>query len=216
MKINIGLLLGGLVLLLVSTASAGTVLCGSLGSAGHGDVTFTTSANGPGGTADFNTSTITCTAFTVPAGQTLTSISFAVTDDANQSIDSNSQITWTWAYTGSQGLAPVPGASNVEQGNGLGAFGNCQSGGTLGCNALASFTPTTALNGGDMTGTLSFMVTPVVTGPTGLGPTGADSAQLSVSFTYVPTATIPEPTALILIGSGLIGLGVFARRKRQS
>jgi hypothetical protein len=35
-----------------------------------------------------------------------------------------------------------------------------------------------------------------------------------ISFTY--TSSVPEPASLLLIGGGLIGLGVFARRKRRS
>jgi len=229
MKTKIGLLVGGLALVLGSTASAGT-LCGSVGSAGNGNVAFTTQANGAAGTASASggIGTITCNSFTVPPGETLSTIVIGITDDANQSVDTNSQITWVWTYSGIALNPSNPAGTFSETGNGVGAFGNCTGTGSLICDANATFSPVVGINGapvtGTPTGTFTFTVTPCVSGPgdvqvcggsDGLGPTGADSAQVLISFTYVPTSTVPEPATLFLIGSGLIGLGVIARRKHQ-
>jgi hypothetical protein len=52
-------------------------------------------------------------------------------------------------------------------------------------------------------------------GSVGLQSSGAENFSIGVTFNYVPTATVPEPASLLMIGSGLIGLGVFARRKRN-
>jgi hypothetical protein len=35
------------------------------------------------------------------------------------------------------------------------------------------------------------------------------------SYTYSPTVTTPEPASLMMIGGGLVGLALLARRKRK-
>jgi hypothetical protein len=217
MKTNIGLLVGGLVLLLGSAASAAPTMCGSVGSNGTGTVAFSTQANGSAGsvTSESGTgpATITCNSFTVPVGDTLQSISVIVNDDAQQSVSSASQVSWTWTYSG-QALNPTPNGTFSETGNGTGSFGNCSGTGTLQCDATANFTTPTTFTAGMTTGSFVFTVTPSVTGTggVGLGPSGSDSAEVLISFNYGPTTSVPEPASLLLIGSGLIGLGVFARK----
>jgi hypothetical protein len=39
---------------------------------------------------------------------------------------------------------------------------------------------------------------------------------LSITFTYTPTTSVPEPGSLVLAGAGLLGLGWFGRKRKQS
>jgi len=201
MNKNIGLLLiGGLVLALASTASANSTggLCGTVGSSG-GSTSFTSVGTSPlatwgtamdnsGGSPNAqptagNSGTITCNAFTVPAGETLVGITVSVTDDAQSALNLNSQISWSWTYSG-QLLTPVPAGTNHEsgivEGDNFGFNQDCSGTGTLVCNTAENFTPVGTYANGATTGIFSFTVAAYPTGPgsppEGLGPSGSVSA----------------------------------------
>jgi len=223
MNKTIGLLVAGLTLVLASTASAGPITtapveCGTVASA-SGSVAFSTSTSFAGGTASTSggVGTITCNGFTVPAGATLIGITATIGDSATGALNAASQITQTWTYSGEL-LAPTPFGSESETSTGGAgptyAFGTCSGSGALVCGVAENFSTSATYSNGQTTGDFSFNVTPTVTGGGGAGvaASGLDSANVFISFTYTSTSSTPEPGSVLLIGSGLIGLGLFARR----
>lgn len=222
MKTKVGLIIGGLGLLLRSTAGASTLpapaeVCGGVGSA-SGQVTFTSATNGALGSASISAGvgTISCIAsFAVPVGDLLTGLIIEANDDAQQPATSSSQVSWTWTYTGTQGLTPIPGGTFSETSVGS-TFGACSGTGTLVCDGEATFnlnTPILSTSGTVTTGTIIFTVSAAnLGGDNGVGPNGSDSAQVLIQPVFsAPGSNVPEPATLLLIGSALVGLGVFSR-----
>ncbi len=219
MNRNMGLLVQGAALLVVSAVCAAAspmIPCGSVGSAGNGNVAFTSSSGDA--SASGGSGTITCAGFAVPSGQTLIGVVVEITDDALESTGADSQITWNWSYSG-ESLTPTPGGTFTEDGNAGLTFGGCSGTGTLACDTTATFDTAALYTGPVTTGSFTFDVTPSVTGTggAGLGADGSDSASVSIEFlTSGATAppTVPEPASLLLMGSVVIALAGFARRKR--
>jgi hypothetical protein len=186
-----------------------------------GAVNFSSATLGALGTASVTggVGKISCTAsFTVPAGDLLTGLIIEANDDAQQPASSNSQVSWTWTYTGSQGLTSTPMGVFSETSTGS-VFGACSGTGTLICDSEASFnlsSPVLSTSGTVTTGTISFTVSAAnLGGDNGVGPNGSDSAQILIqAVDSAPASNVPEPATPLLIGSALVGLGVFAFSRR--
>jgi hypothetical protein len=182
MNKNTLLLIGGIVLLLASTPGAMADIttaqaeCGSVSSA-DGSVAFTSSTAGSAITSG-GIGVVTCTGFTVPTGATLIGLAVEVTDTAVDPLNSTSQITWNWTYSG-EPLTPTPFASNSETSTGS-SFGACTGSGTLLCNTPENFATTASYSNGQTTGSFTFNVTPSVTAGGGAG-VNADGSGISPS-----------------------------------
>ena len=218
MKKYFALLVGGLAMMLfASSASANFLPCANVASA-LGSTPF---ASG--------TATLTCSGFSIPALNTLTSIDIRIQNDATNSQTGSSAVTWTWTNPASLGGAV---STETETSNGISGFNPCvqvgSGAGTLNCasvtgtNFTSGFTP---VSGGGPVGALSFTVSAAATGSdgTGVAPAGivngnegggSDNAHLFIQFNE--TAPAPEPATLVMAGGSLIGLALLARKRRKA
>lgn len=215
-------LLGLLVVALlgVGLASGMSITQGCSGGAG---------ANGAGGNLPSASGFSTCPSFTIPVGDTLTSVEIVMNGDYQLALSGGNTLVWTYTMNGagnSATLNPQPSTQeNVEGNSGVSSAYVWSN--PAGCSSPDNVFP--LADGSDCTtgeginsGTLfqAFNVTisgAWAGGSAGISTSGSEGAQVvEAIYTYVPTGTVPEPATLLMIGGGLIGLAVYSRRKRNS
>ena len=159
-----------------------------------------------------------CAAFTVPMGDTLTSVQVNISGDWSLGVVGGNTLDYTFTITG--GTPAFTPMTLTEAVSGSSGFSNSFT--FAGCPEVGTSDTATCTDNLSLVG-LATYASVVVTGSgswaagsAGLTPTGAeDFGVVSIIFTYGPTVTTPEPASLLMIGGGLIGLAVFARRKRK-
>lgn len=210
-------LLGGLALSFMASVASADTLCASVnGGAGNSGLGSGTDF-APNGTAVNNgngTWTLTCTVASLSAGQTLSSLTIDLQDDATFPATTGSIITWTWTYNGTQNFTVTPGMSSSETSANNSSYNSCVSTGNNTCDVDTTFTLNPSISGPGSSGTISFIVSSAAGGNGGVANSGAVDAALSIGYIITSSSPTPEPGTIALIGSGLIGLGLLSRKKK--
>ncbi len=200
----------------ISTVHATTLSCSETNT-GTGDPgVFLT-----GGTnAAFSGVVFTCDAPVVPLGDTLSSVTIDISNSFAGAIEGQTNtIDFTYTLGGFSGVTglTLSNTSGPTTGNG----GTSSDVNEVVSEAPVSPVQCTAVDDMNVSCTeltpavLSFTITGASNWVTG-GLTTGGSDEFSVTGSYVlSTATTPEPASLMMIGGGLAGLAMLARRKRK-
>jgi len=208
------------------------LFCVSLASASTSvtlSCTGAATANGSGSPTPTASGTSTCPGFTIPLGDTLTSVE--IVEEGSFQLGQAGGNTLVWTFSTSTPNNVTSAATETVTAPAGSANAWTWSGNT-GCSAPDTVLPVT--DGEDCTTALSLAnpsttsfdspagFTVGITGAwqgvsPGLNTGGSEGAQVDeVIYTYSPTISTPEPASLLMIGGGLLGLGLVSRRKRQS
>jgi hypothetical protein len=187
--------------LFASTASASFVQCQTVGTP-SGSVALTGQPI-----------TLTCPAFVVPSGNTLTGVDLELVNDAQGPASVGSTIQWTWnTFVG----VPQSGSQvNQETSTDGATFGPCSATATNIVSTCPSFLGTYAetVTAGNTFNAVSVNAAAIAT-VGGLSSGGSDSVRLFIQYDLTPTG-VPEPVTLSLAGGGLLGMGLMMRKRSR-
>ena len=201
----------------MATLNATVVSCTQSG--GGNPATFTTG----GSQAVLSDSIFTCPAFTIPAGDTLTSVSLQISNSFSQAtVGQTNTIDFTYTISGFDAVTALTTSSSSNAGSG-------DMGGATDFGGIVSQAPggaTGCTNGGSPLLTDCSEITPVTTSFTVTGSSswqtagpsltsgGSDGFNVTEIYTYSAPSTVPEPASLMMIGGGLVGLAMLVRKRK--
>jgi hypothetical protein len=207
MSRNITVLLGALTLtLFASTASATFIDCQTMGSL-PGQVPFTGQPI-----------TLACGPYAIPTGFALTGIDLELLNDAQGPSDTGATVTWTWYNI--MGISQSGQQMNIETAPDSATFGPCSALPGSITNTCPSFLGPYPLNLTNVTFNAVTVEVSAVGGGGGVADAGDVSARLLIQYELTPDSVqidaTPEPIPLSLVGGGLLGVGLLARKRRNA
>jgi len=219
-------LLGLLVVALfcISTMYATSITCNQSAAGNGNPATFVGNGTigGTGGAqSTFTGVTFVCNAPTVPSGDTLNSVTVSVIDSFSGGIQAQTNtVNFSYTFNNFSGVTGLTSSSSSTPSSGengvatdLGGIINEAPASPVQCSSTSN----TLISCTELSpAALSFSIVGSSTWVTGgIGNGGSDGMNIIASYTYSPTVTTPEPASLMMIGGGLVGLALLARRKRK-
>jgi hypothetical protein len=203
----IGCLWGALALtLFASTASATFIECQTTGTQ-PGQIAFTGQPI-----------TLACGSFAIPAGFTLTGVDLELLNDAQGPGGTGATVTWTWQSI--TGISQSGQQMNIETAPDSATFGPCSALPGSITTTCPSFLGPYPQNLTGVTFNAVTIQVSATSGGAGLAPAGGDvSARLFIQYDVTPQVVVeavPEPITLSLVGGGLVGFGLLARKRRNA
>ncbi len=178
------------------------------------------------------TDTFTLPEFTPPLGDTLTGITISLSYNTTGAVNLFNSATTAQAYTSVETTAALaltaPDALMITTNAVAGPVSGTASGGIVtavpgltGSGMLSLVVSSADWSFFEGTGTFSSSLAAgdfnySVAGSKSLfvqGDTATVGATTTITYAYVTTSSIPEPATMGLIGSALLGIGFFARRR---